>query len=120
MVTVACSDFKLVEGHDLIKSYDAPLLYGPPPYRSTFCSNCGSPAPPADPEGDSLEIPAGLLDHDPEIRPDKHIFVEFVPGWDQICDELPQYDSRKLVLERHGVELPQNFQPRRHGTKQQI
>lgn len=114
-VRVFCSDFKLLSGRELIKSYDAPLLYRPPPYRASFCTECGSPVPPADPEGDSLEIPAGLLDSDPEIRPDKHILVEFVPPWDEINDGLPQYNVRKLVLERHGVELPQGFQPRKHG-----
>lgn len=114
MVQVLSSDFKLLSGHELIKSYDAPLLYGPPPYRSSFCRECGSPVPPAHPEGDALEIPAGLLDSDPQIKPDKHIFVEFVAPWDEIRDGLPQYDVRRLTQERHGVELPRDFQPRRH------
>ena len=115
MVRVLRSDFKLLSGRELIKSYDAPLLYRPPPYRSSFCGVCGSPVPPADPEDESLEIPAGLLDTDPGIKPDKHILVEFVPPWDEISDGLPQYDVCKLVRERHGVELPRDFRPRKHG-----
>lgn len=114
-VRVRTSDFELLSGRQLIKTYDAPLLYGPPPYRSTFCSECGSPVPPADPEGESVEIPAGLLDTDPEIKPDKHIFVEFAPAWDDIGDGLPRYDVSRLVRERYGVELPRDFRPRRHG-----
>jgi hypothetical protein len=115
MVRVLTSEFKLLSGRELIKSYDAPVLYRPPPYRSSFCGECGSPVPQADPAGESLEIPAGLLDTDPEIKPDKHILVEFVPPWDRISDGLPQYDVSKLVLERYGVELPGGFQPRKHG-----
>jgi|ETNmetMinimDraft_26_1059896.scaffolds.fasta_scaffold57759_1 hypothetical protein len=118
MIRVLSSDFKLVSGRELIKNYDAPLLYRPPAYQSSFCAECGSPAPPADPEGESLEIPAGLLDTDPEIKPDKHIFVEFVPPWDRISDGLPRYDVPKLFLERHGVELPQDFQVRKHGDSE--
>lgn len=115
MVRVLSSDFRLLSGKELIETYDAPLLYRPPPYRSSFCRRCGSPVPPADPEGESLEIPAGLLDTDPGIKPDKHIFVDFVPPWDEIRDGLPQYDVRKLVLERDAVELPQDFRARKHG-----
>jgi hypothetical protein len=117
-IRVLRSDFQLLSGRELIHSYDAPLLYRPPPYRSSFCARCGSPVPPADPDDDWLEIPAGLLDTDPEIRPDKHILVEFVPPWDEIKDGLPQYDARQLVLERYGVELPPEFQPRKHGERQ--
>lgn len=114
-IRVSRADYTLLSGRELIRSYDAPVLYRPPAYRSSFCGRCGSPVPPAEPEGDALEIPAGLLDDDPGLRPDKHIFVEFVPPWDAIADDLPRYDVRALVLERHGVELPRDFRPRRHG-----
>lgn len=115
MVRVMRSDFTLLAGRELIESYDAPLLYRPPAFRSSFCRRCGSPVPAVDLEGDSLEVPAGLLDADPGIRPDKHILVELVPPWDEIGDALPQYDVRGLIRERHGIELPEDFQPRRHG-----
>ena len=101
-------------GHELVKTYAAPILYQPPAYRSMFCSNCGSPVPPVDPADDWLEIPAGLFDDDPLIRPDKHIFVEFVPPWDEIADSLPQYTIRDLIRERSGRELPEDFEVRTH------
>jgi hypothetical protein len=115
MVAVLVSDFRFVAGRELVQIYDAPILYSPPAYRSVFCRVCGSPVPPPNPEGESLEIPAGLLDDDPKIKPDKHIFVEFVPAWDRISDALPRYDVAKLSFERHGVELPASFRPRKHG-----
>lgn len=109
------ADYRLLAGRDLVRSYEAPILYRPPAYRSTFCATCGSPVPPAEPEGDWLEIPAGLLDDDPGLRPDKHILVEFLPAWDEIRDGLPQYTVRELVRERTGTELPADFRIRRHG-----
>jgi hypothetical protein len=118
MLRVLSSDFRFVAGRELIKHYDAPILYRPPAFRSSFCGECGSPVPPAELEGDSLEIAAGLLDSDPEIKPDKHIFVECVPAWDRIEDGLPQYDVRKLALERRGVELPEDFELRKHGDSE--
>jgi hypothetical protein len=56
-----------------------------------------------------------LFDDDPGIKPDKHIYVEYVPGWDAITDEIPQYTLREIHTERTGEELPADFQVRRHG-----
>ena len=60
-----------------------------------------------------MEIAAGLFDDDPDIRPDKHIFVELVPPWDEIYDDLPQFTIRDLVKLRSGRELPDDFQIQR-------
>ena len=94
---VLIEDFRLVEGHELITTYEAPILREPPNYRVSFCSRCGSPVP--NPGGGSrlLEIPAGLLDDDPEMKPDKHIFVELKSPWFAITDHLPQYDLPALT-----------------------
>jgi len=93
------NEFRLLSGHARIKAYEAPLLESPPAYRVCFCSDCGSPVP--DPEGTSecIEIPAGLLDDDPLLRPDKHIFVDFKASWFVIADDLPQLT--KIALTRH-------------------
>jgi hypothetical protein len=113
-VGVRTKHFRFLAGHELVKTYAAPILYQPPAYHSIFCSNCGSPVPPPNPEGDWMEIAAGLFDDDPMIEPDKHIFVEFVPAWDTITDGLPQYTIRDLIRERQGRELPKDFQLRTH------
>lgn len=113
-IGVLSADYRMTAGKEFISSYSAPILYQPPAYHSTFCSKCGSPVPPPEPEGERLEIPAGLLDDDPGIRPDKHIFVEFTPPWSKISDDLPQYGIRELVRERDGKELPDGFKLRSH------
>lgn len=115
MVGVAAADYTLHSGADLIESYAAPILYSAPAYRAYFCRRCGSPVPPAEPEGASLEIPAGLFDGEPGFVPDKHIFVDFMPAWDVISDDLPQFTLRELVRERHGIELPTDFEAKTHA-----
>jgi hypothetical protein len=96
------ADYTLVAGEYLIGSYSAPILYRPPAYTIHFCRNCGSPVPEPDPGGDFMEIPAGLLDSEPEIKPDKHIFVEHTPDWDDIHDDLPRLTMEELIDLRKG------------------
>src|SRR5215204_1687067 len=69
-------DFRLLQGRELIQTYGALIREAPPAYCTCLCSRCGSPVP--DPFTDStwFEVPAGLLDDDLQLRPDKYIFVE--------------------------------------------
>src|SRR5262245_26517499 len=100
MLGVRTADFRLLDGRDLIVRYEAPLLHAPPPYRVSFCGRCGSPVPDPAPDAEWFEIPAGLLDGDPGLRPDKHIFVERKAPWDEIGDGLPQLDEAALRATR--------------------
>lgn len=98
-------DFRLLQGGELIRTYDAPIIEAPPPYRTCFCTRCGSPVP--DPFSDSpwFEVPAGLLDDDPQLRPDRHIFVEIKSPWFAITDALPQLDKAALIRLRRTPPL---------------
>ena len=113
-VAVQRAGYQLLAGESLIQSYMAPIIYGPPAYETYFCGRCGSPTPPAHPDTDVFEIPAGLLDDDVSLKPDKHIFVEYLPDWDTITDDLPQYDMRQLVQLRNGAPLPDDFVQKSH------
>jgi RimJ/RimL family protein N-acetyltransferase len=93
---VEVADYRLLAGADLIASYDAPILRAPPAYRRSFCRRCGSPVPNPDPGADWFEVPAGGLDGDPGLRPDKHIFVELNPPWFEIADTLPRLSAAEL------------------------
>ena len=90
---VRAQDFRLLQGRELIGVYEAPILESPPPYRTSFCTRCGSPVP--DPPSGStwFEVPAGLLENDPELRPDRHIFTHLKAPWFEIADGLPQLDK---------------------------
>ena len=102
-------DFRLLQGKDLIMSYEAPILDAPPPYRVCFCSRCGSQVPPpdVDPTWNWFKVPAGLLDDDPGICPNRHIFTHLKAPWFDITDDLPRPDWDTLVelrrpLRRHS------------------
>ncbi len=108
---VRLEDFRLVAGTDLITNYEAPILREPPAYRASFCSGCGSPVPNPSPaqkqSGGLLEIPAGLLDDDPGMKPDKHIFIEVKSPWFEITDHLPQLDLPGLIALRANMKMPE-------------
>ena len=97
---VRSEDFRLLEGAELVRRYEAPLREAPPPYRVAFCSRCGSPVPDPPPGAAWFEVPAGTLDDDPRLRPDRHIFVECKSPWYAITDALPQLDRPALIALR--------------------
>jgi hypothetical protein len=109
---VRIDDFRLVQGKEMITTYEAPILREPPAYRASFCSRCGSPVPNPRPQRTGsrpglLEIPAGLLDDDPGMKPDKHIFVEVKSPWFEITDNLPQLDLPRLIALRTKTKMPE-------------
>lgn len=95
-------DYRLLSGAELIQSFSLPLVEYPPPYTVAFCSRCGSTVPNPGPEDEFFEIAAGLLDDDPEVRPDRHIFTHIKSKWFEITDDLPQLDKKALIELRLG------------------
>jgi hypothetical protein len=96
---VEAKDFRVVEGKELIKTFEAPVVEARPAYRQRFCERCGCPVPFPAHAGDWF-VPAGLLDDDPGIRPDKHIYVEFKAPWDTITGPLPQMTRQEIRAHR--------------------
>jgi hypothetical protein len=94
-------DFRLVEGKDLVRIFKAPIIDAPPAYQQCFCSRCGCPVPNPT-HGGSWFVPAGALDDDPKVKPDKHIYVEFKAAWDTITDNLPQMTKQQIKAYRAG------------------
>jgi hypothetical protein len=95
---VRVEDFRWLSGTELIRTFEAPIRERPPAYCAAFCSRCGSPVPSS--RANWFEIPAGLLDDDPGLRPDKHIFVECKSPWFSIADSLPQLTKVQLAAFR--------------------
>ena len=96
-ISVKASEFRFVQGQEHITVFELPVEEQPPGYRRPFCRFCGSPVPEPESHGAWREIPAGLLDDDPEIRPDRHIFVECRAPWTPRGDGLPELDKRALL-----------------------
>lgn len=101
---VRVEDFRLISGAELIRTYEAPILRRPPAYRVAFCTQCGSPVPDPAAGATWFEIPAGALDGDPALRPDKHIMVDRKSAWFEIGDSLPQLTGRQLIEWRRSHE----------------
>lgn len=97
-IVVSARHFRFVHGKALITTYEAPIVEHPPAYQTAFCSRCGSVVPNTLPGSDWIEIPAGLLDSDPKVRPERHIYIEHKAPWYEISDDLPRL-SKPLVQE---------------------
>jgi hypothetical protein len=92
-------DFAWVAGEDLVTFYQSS-----PGYHRGFCRRCGSPIlNKADPSFRLVAanpaflgeygIALGVLDDDPGIRPERHIFVGSKASWFEITDDLPQDET---------------------------
>lgn len=78
-------------------------------FERPFCRQCGSKLPAASHLPDVLHVPAGTLDGDFGVRPDKHIFVGSKSPSAQITDRLPQFATypprtRLAALERPRLQ----------------
>jgi hypothetical protein len=103
---VRTADFRLLAGQDLVRRFELPVVEHPPGYRTAFCGRCGSPVPDP-PAGEPwFEIPAGLLEGDPAIHPDRHIFVEHRPAWSPARGTLPDFTKRELIDLRRRTPRP--------------
>ena len=78
--------FRFDGGEEAVTTYESS-----PDFPRAFCSRCGSVAP--YPVGDeSMAIPAGPIDGDPQIRPAAHIYAKWKAPWHAITDSLPRHD----------------------------
>jgi hypothetical protein len=71
------AEFEWVCGQSLVRTYEAPVRKTPLGYRRTFCTVWWRAG--ADSGSGIIRVPAGTLDGDPGIRPQRqrHIFVDF-------------------------------------------
>ena len=83
---VNAADFRIVSGADRIT-----------PYRSsadvvrTFCARCGSTLQwLRESKPEIVDVAFGILDEDPGVRPERHIYVGSRAPWHEITDRLPQ------------------------------
>ena len=86
------AQFEWISGASVVKTYEAPVRVKPPGYRRTFGGVCGGPLPTVD--RGVIRIPAGTLDDDPGLRPQRHIFVDFKAAWFTITDGLPRFATK--------------------------
>jgi len=86
---ISSNDFKLTIGVKLITFFES----SPGNHRG-FCKVCGSPVfTKFDQYPDFLGLPLGLLNDDPGIKPEFHVFVGSKAPWYEIAELLPQYNE---------------------------
>ncbi len=81
------SQFHWIRGEGLVCEYKLPESRF---YTVAFCRQCGGALPKLTP-GAVAVIPAGILDTDPPMRPQRHIFTDYKAAWFEITDSLPRF-----------------------------
>ncbi len=77
-------------GESLLSDYKLPEAKR---FATVFCSVCGSLMPRVAPDNSIAVIPAGTLDDDPGIRPERRIFQDSRSAWSCPADDLPGFDQ---------------------------
>ncbi len=80
--------FKWIAGADLVKIFETSTGGG-----YCFCRECGSTLAGTD-KGTVTSVTLGTVEGDPGTRPVAHIFVGSRARWDEITDDLPQFEER--------------------------
>jgi hypothetical protein len=84
------AEFRVVAGSERIKRYQSS-----PGIVRTFCARCGSTLHGLDEsKPEVVDIVLGVIDGDPGVRPQSHIFVGSKAPWHEITDNLPQHTTR--------------------------
>lgn len=89
-VFVAPGDFHWLDGEENVGRYNPEETRY---FATAFCNNCGSSLPWLSKSGRVIIVPAGTLDEDPGILPDKNIFCGSRPGWYTSAASLPEFDE---------------------------
>jgi len=82
------SQFRWTQGEALVAEYKVPEAKF---YTVAFCRQCGGALPKVSEARGIVVIPAGSLDTDPVMRPQRHIFINYKASWFDITDSLPQF-----------------------------
>lgn len=78
----------ILKGHEKIKDFKVDGTR----FMTTFCTVCGSKLP-KDHNGKMLQVPAGSLKTDLNIKPAAHIFCDSKANWDNELEEVPQFEK---------------------------
>jgi len=86
---VATEHFQIVQGDDDLSGYESS-----PGQTKYFCKHCGSPIVSRNTsKPDQVRVRLGTIESDIQERPTAHIFVTSKANWENICGDLPQYES---------------------------
>ncbi len=80
---------KFFQGEDKIRDYQVPNTR----FSTTFCVDCGSKLP-KDHNGKILQIPAGSLTSELNMKPNAHIYYASRAAWDNELETVKKLDTK--------------------------
>ena len=88
---VDAQHFQFISGRDQLTEYKASSTHS-----KYFCKHCGSPIMSTNTSNpETIRVRIGTIESKIQEKPVAHIFVSSRANWEQIHDELPQYDGYK-------------------------
>jgi len=87
-IIISPNDFNWLSGENHIARYEPEATRY---FATCFCKCCGSSLPWLNKTATAVVVPAGTLDHDPEVRPMHNIFRGSGAAWYRDPGELPRY-----------------------------
>ena len=86
---VTSDSFSIVAGADSLTAYESS-----PGKNRYFCTNCSAPIYAQTHENpERIGIRVGLLDSDPGVRSQLHIWLSHEKPWFEVSTELPKFDE---------------------------
>lgn len=86
---VKAGDFDILTGADLLTGYESS-----PGQTKYFCRICGSPIlSKSEARPEQVRVRLGTIDSEIVERPIAHIFSTSKAGWENLTDDLPQYED---------------------------
>jgi len=83
--------FRWISGESLIERFTD--QHSNPGYMRWFCRRCGCAVPRLSRNKQVVLVPAGLLDDDPKIRPERNIFWDERAPWLIGMDAIPKFSE---------------------------
>ena len=87
---MAPEHFKWTSGEEYVGRYEPEDAKH---FATGFCKNCGSSLPWMGQTKKAVVVPAGSLDHAPDIKPFQNIFWGSRATWYQEASELPKHEE---------------------------
>ncbi len=87
---VAPKDFRWTRGEELVGRFE---LAGARFFATGFCTRCGSSLPWLTQNAQTVVVPAGSLDGDPQVKPGGNIFCASRGSWYVDPESLPKADT---------------------------
>jgi hypothetical protein len=87
---IAAGQLSWTSGEDKLTRYELPEAKS---FGTSFCAICGSQLPRVTRNGKWAMVPAGTLDEDPGIRPERNIYWESRAPWYVTVNDLPFFSE---------------------------